>query len=77
MTVGPFEFKKQTTDKLIESFTDGKVAYQSGGKYFFRADANGAPGSREQELLDQEIVIPNAFYAILLATTGLEQIVVS
>ena len=77
MTVGPFEFKKQTTDKLIESFTNGTVTYQSGTKYFFRKEESGAPDSSEQDLLHQEIVIPNAFYAILLANTGLEQVVLS
>ena len=77
MTVGPFELTKQSPDKLIESFTNGTVTYQSGTKYFFRKEESGAPDSSEQDLLDQEIVIPNAFYAILLANTGLEQVVLS
>ena len=77
MTVGPFEFTRQSPDKIIDSFTDGTVTYKSGAKYFFRKEASGAPDSSEQELLDQEVIVPNAFYAILLANAGLEQIVLS
>ena len=77
MTLGPFEFTKQSPDKIIESFTEGTVAYKGGSQHFFRKEANGAPDSSEQELLDQDIIIPNAYYAILLANTGMEQIVLS
>ena len=71
MTVGPFEMRKQSSDRVFDgSFTDGEVSYKVGTTYSFR-------GEEPTEILDEVIVVPNVMYASLITNPLMEEIFLS
>lgn len=72
IAIGPFEMKRQMTDRAVSDFTDGQVTYHFGSNYTFR----NYPAPPPEELLAEEVVVPNAFYGTILAA-GLEDVILS
>ena len=71
MTIGPFELRKQSSDRVFDgSFTDGEVSYKVGTTYSFR-------GEEPTEILNEVIVVPNVMYASLITNPLMEEIFLS
>ena len=70
MTIGPFELRKQRSDREISSFMDGEVSYRVGTTYKFREE-------EPTDVLDMEIVVPNIMYTALIANPLYEEIFLS